>query len=315
MQWLPGQEHHVVGDVDDVVDRTLPGCRQPCLQPGGGLADGEVLEHAGGEARAQLRTLHGHPGGRELACGTGVIRPRRRRERRSRSGVQLPCDAVDAEAVGAIRCDLELEHVLGDRERFGERRPGRELGIERVEDEDALSPGTDLQLGLGEDHALGDDPAESRGLEPPSVRHDSPRQRDRHGLTRRHVGSAAYDRRRTVGRRRAEIDAADLQPVGVGVLLSLEHASHHEPVGPLDAVPVDRLDLRPGHGETLLDRLDVEPGIAVFEQPGQRHLHGSCSRKRRSFSKYRRRSGMPCLSIAIRSMPIPHAKPWTFSGS
>ena len=61
--------------------------------------------------------------------------------------------------------------------------------------------------------------------------------------------------------------------------------------------------------------LDVERGIAVFAQPVQRDPHPNCSRKRRSFSKYRRRSGMPCLSIAIRSTPIPQAKPCTFSGS
>ena len=45
-------------------------------------------------------------------------------------------------------------------------------------------------------------------------------------------------------------------------------------------------------------------------QPRQRHPHRSCSRKRRSFSRNSRRSVMPCLSILIRSGPIPKANPW-----
>ena len=58
-----------------------------------------------------------------------------------------------------------------------------------------------------------------------------------------------------------------------------------------------------------------EPGIAVLLQPGDGDPHQNCSRKRRSFSKNRRRSGTPCLSIAMRSMPRPNAKPCTCSGS
>jgi len=43
--------------------------------------------------------------------------------------------------------------------------------------------------------------------------------------------------------------------------------------------------------------------------------HANCLRKRRSLSKKRRRSSMPYLSIAIRSIPIPNAQPVTSSGS
>ncbi len=54
---LPGEQHHVVGDVDDVVDRPLAGGRQARLQPQRRRRDRHVLVHARGEARAQLGVL------------------------------------------------------------------------------------------------------------------------------------------------------------------------------------------------------------------------------------------------------------------
>ena len=61
VQRLAGQQHRVVGDVDDVVDRPLPGCAQPRRQPRRRGRDRDVLEHARGEARAQLGTLDRRP--------------------------------------------------------------------------------------------------------------------------------------------------------------------------------------------------------------------------------------------------------------
>ena len=60
VQRLAGQQHRVVGDVDHVVDRPLPGRHQPRLQPRRRWRDRDVLEHARGEARAELGTLDRH---------------------------------------------------------------------------------------------------------------------------------------------------------------------------------------------------------------------------------------------------------------
>src|SRR5918999_5098876 len=77
----------------------------------------------------------------------------------------------------------------------------------------------------------------------------------------------------------------------------------------------DPLDLDRVHRELLGDLLHAETGIAVGAKPGVRDLHRNCSRTRTSFSKNLRRSGTPCLSMAMRSIPIPKAKPCTRSGS
>ena len=91
----------------------------------------------------------------------------------------------------------------------------------------------------------------------------------------------ASSRRR---QRRAEVDRAHAQAVGVGMRLHVEHAPDDEPRDIGHAVVVDRLDLRAGQRQALLDRAHVQRRVAVFAQPCQRDAHQNWSRKRRSFS-------------------------------
>ena len=82
-----------------------------------------------------------------------------------------------------------------------------------------------------------------------------------------------------------------------------------------DADARDPLELGAAQRQRRPTSSAARPGSQYSLQPGVGDLHQNCSRKRRSFSKKSRRSGMPCLSIAIRSMPMPNAKPCTRSGS
>ncbi len=54
VQGLAEFQHHVVGDVDDVVDRPHAGPDQPLLHPEGGWPDGDVPDVGGGIAGAQF---------------------------------------------------------------------------------------------------------------------------------------------------------------------------------------------------------------------------------------------------------------------
>ena len=122
---LPGQEHHVVRDVDDVADRALAGRHQARLEPRRRGPEPHVLEQPGGEAGAQVGgvDLDGEAGHR-VALRMRIVRPGRRGERRLGGRVDLAGDAVDAEAVGPVRRDLELEDVRGDRQDVRQRRAG-----------------------------------------------------------------------------------------------------------------------------------------------------------------------------------------------
>ena len=66
-----------------------------------------------------------------------------------------------------------------------------------------------------------------------------------------------------------------------------------------------------GHSPPRQCSAHGEPDFDVRFALAQRN----CSSIRTSLSKKRRRSGTPWRSIAIRSTPIPKAKPWTCSGS
>ena len=90
-----GEQHRVVGDVDDVVDRPLPGRHQPRLQPRRRRRDRDVLEHARGEARAELGALDASPATPSTAgpARAGILAPGRLRQRRAGGRVQLARDA------------------------------------------------------------------------------------------------------------------------------------------------------------------------------------------------------------------------------
>src|SRR5205807_7023222 len=113
-----------------------------------------------------------------------------------------------------------------------------------------------------------------------------------------------------------DIHRAHAQAVSVGVGPCLEHAADDELLEPIHAVALDPLDLSAGHRQPLSDLGARQRGRAVLLEPFERRAHQSNWSSSRTSLSYRSRiSGTPCLSIAIRSIPIPNANPWTFSGS
>ena len=222
--------------------------------------------------------------------------------------MDLPRHPVDAEAVDPVRADLELEDRLGERQHLGQRAAWHGLA---VQDRDPVRIVADLKLGLREDHSVGGDAPELGAVELlPSGQHRAG-ERHRDGLPGGDVGRAADDR----ARRAAGLHLAHGQPLGVGVPRHGDDLADHEAIGRWRADVGDPLELRRPQREQLAQLVDGQAGIAVLAEPQVRHPHRNCSSTRTSFSKNLRRSGTPCLSIAIRSIPIPNAKPWTRSAS
>jgi hypothetical protein len=92
----------------------------------------------------------------------------------------------------------------------------------------------------------------------------------RDGLAGRDVRRAAHDLGDVVV---ADVDLAHAQAVGVGVAAGLQHLADDEVLERVDAVVVDRLDLRAGHGQALLDLARREAGVAVLGEPAQGCAH------------------------------------------
>ncbi len=277
VQRLPGLEHRVVGDVDDVRDRALAGCHQAGLQPGRRGADADILEHARGEARAELREdLDG--GLLDGAFAAGVRFPGRCGQRRTRGGVDLARHPVDAEAVGPVGRDLEQQHVGRERDHLLERRPWRRAAVEH---QDALVVGADRELVLGQDHPLRFDASEVRGGERAPVGEQRTGPGDRDDLAALHVGGATHDLGPLAV---AELDLAHLQALGVRVRTGFEHAADEISGAARRPVMLDPLDIGARQREPLGERLGAELGRAVDVKPLEGDAHQNCSRKRRSFS-------------------------------
>jgi hypothetical protein len=75
------------------------------------------------------------------------------------------------------------------------------------------------------------------------------------------------------------------------------------------------------HGDTAEGEIVGEGAVARVEwgqigsKPGAEDIHANCSRNRTSPENSRLISLMPYFIIAIRSRPMPNAKPEIFSGS
>ena len=105
-------QHHVVGDVHDVVDGADAGVPQPLPHPGGGGLDLHVLHHPGSVPGAQLAVLDVdvHQFGDGIAAalylrGVELQGP-------VKGGAGLPCKADDGQAVGPVGCNLKLHHMI-----------------------------------------------------------------------------------------------------------------------------------------------------------------------------------------------------------
>ena len=162
VQRLPRLEHHVVGDVDDVADRPLPGEQQAPLQPPGRRRDGGALEQRGGEARVELgiADVDLDPAGQRRAFSLDLGRGRPQHGPGQRR--DLARHAQDAGVAHHVGRDVDVEDAVAGV--VGQRRAGgRRVG---VEDDNALVPVGDAQLLLGADHRPRLDAADLRPSQP-----------------------------------------------------------------------------------------------------------------------------------------------------
>ena len=312
MRGLADRQHDVVRDVDDVRDRAHARGGDAGLEPQRRWAHLDVGEHAAGPARAEIRRVD--PRGDVLIGGAGALGrrlgPGPRREVGVERGRDLPRDAVDVLAVRPVRRDLELEHVVGDREVVDQGVAYRPVGGEQHDPGVVLAQ---VELALREHHPVRLDAAELGDPELGAVGQHRARQGHGDRGAGLEVRRAADDLARIAV---AHVDRAEAEAIGVRVLLARQHAAHPvelEAAG--DAAPVERLELRPGHRHELAQLLQGHLERDVVAQPRDGDPHPNCSVKRRSFSQRSRMSGMSWRRPATRSTPSPNANPDTSSGS
>jgi hypothetical protein len=181
--------------------------------------------------------------------------------------VDLAGDAVDREAVRAVGCDLELDHVAAERQHVAQRR-ARDRAV--VEHEDALMLAAQGDLVGCEDHALAQHAPQPRRAERTTV--GQHRAGARHGdrLPGRHIGRATDDRCRL---RLADLHLADAQAIGIGMAERLEHAADDVVIAGRRAVAEPPFGLRTGQRQPRGELLGGERRVAVLTQPFERDEH------------------------------------------
>ena len=212
--------------------------------------------------------------------------PRRIGELGSGDRMHLPCHAIDREAVGAIRRDLQFEHRFIQRKDFGRRGPRLRAVLEH---EDPIVLIAQAQLRLGADHPAREHSPELCLADLHTAGHDRTREGDDDGLAGRHVRGTTDDRPGP----RSVVDLADAEAIGIGMGTDLEGPPDHEAPGVSTHPPAYPLDLGTGHCQTTGEVPGLESGIAVLGKPGNRDPHENCSSILTSFSNRKRRSPIP----------------------
>ena len=312
-----------VGDIDQRIDRPQPDRGQPLLQPVRRRAVLDAAHQAQREGRTQRRRRaeierHLHRTG-ELALDR---LDRRILELAHVGGGKIARDAVHAGAVAAVRRQIDLDHRIVEAGPVGVRRADRRV-VRQLDD--AVVIVGDLQLGFGHQHAAAFDVADLADAERDVLAGNVGARRREHAV---HAGArirrAAHHLDRIAG---AGIDHADAEPIGIRMLLGLDHARDDERRKRFRLV-LDALDLEPDHGQLVGELAERAVGVEMLLEPGEGEFHhgftgsirppasgnragGSrnATSQRTSASKKARRSDMPYLSMATRSMPMPQAKP------
>ena len=246
-------EHHVVGDVDDRVDRAHAGGGQPLHEPARRRADRHVVEDPNSEAHAEGIVVDADARPIRSRDARLLEGRRRQRERYAEPGRQVACDASDAERVGPVALDVEIEQDVGrGAERVGQRGAD---GERAVEDHDPVGVIAELELGLGADHAVRPLAPELATTDLQSARHHGADGCQRHEIAHRHVERATADLQ---GIAVAGVDRDELDPVGFGMGAEGEHLGNNDPV----VARADRLDRLDDHAE-VGHRLGEELGVTL----------------------------------------------------
>ena len=278
VQRIAEREHRVVRHVDDVRDRTHARVGEARAKPRRRRTDAHIAEQAADVARAAFGVLDAHVD--IFLCGRRRIPSGRSREIDVVERRDLARETVDREQIGPVTGRFDDEHVFDQRECIDERRP--RLPLVRQHHDPAVV-GAEGDLVFGEDHPVRQLAAKLRRLERDAVRKHGAGKRDGDGCAGSEVPGTAHDLPRLTF---ADVDLAELKPIGVRVFSGLEHAPDPEVVEIAvdvgNAAPLDRLDLCGRDAEPLRQLPERHLERDVLAEPADRDAHQNWRSTRRS---------------------------------
>jgi hypothetical protein len=258
-------EHHVVADVDDVVDGSHAGGTEPPRHPGHRCSDLHARHHQGGEPRAALAVEH-LDGGRARRP-VGLHRGRSRSERHAEMCGNIAGKAEMPPTVGAVAGEVDVEHHLGGQvERLPVGNTHRGAGRQ---DEDARVVVAEAELASRAEHALRLDAEDRARFDEPAVGHGGTGRRQRDDVAGLHVERAAPDVPLDPV---AGVDPHTVHLGGIGVALGAQHAGGDHAVDHR-ADGEHLLDLHTETGEHGGERRRVATEGCQVIEPGKNSLH------------------------------------------
>ncbi len=262
-----------VGDVDERRDRPEADGAQPVLEPVRRRAVADAADQAADEERTGLAgDVGGEVDADRTGEGAGHGLDGGRPERAEAAGGEVAGDAGDAEGVGAVRGDGDVEDGV---EGHDVDVAGADGGVGRQLDDAGVGVG-ELHLALGEHHAVALDAADLADLD---------RRVDAGDVV---AGLRDHDLDAGAGVRGAADDLllavdghhpADAELVGVGVRARLEHLADGEGGEPLGRVG-HALDLEAEVDQREGDLVERGARLEMLLQPGEGELHGSAAATR-----------------------------------
>ena len=259
---------HVVGDVDERVDRAKADGDELALHPFRRRAVLHTLDEAQREGRAKLRLVAEIEGDGDRAGEVALDRLVLLGDHLAKAGGgQIAGDAGNAEAVGPVRRDRDLDHRIVE---AGIGRVGGADGRVLGQVDDAVMGIRQHQLAFRAQHAVRFHAADDADLEvDPGAGNVAAGRREDALHAGAGVRRAAHDLDRIAG---PGIDHAYPQPVGIRVLFRRDDIGDGER-RELVRLALDALDLEPDHGQRLDDLVELGGRLQVVFQPGQGELH------------------------------------------
>ena len=267
-------DHDVVGDINNVVDRTDTGAAQALAHPLGGRRDLDVAHHSRGVAQAQILGLHIYVQKRREVALRAALDDRlvvlhRNVERRRR----LTGKADEAVAVGTVVGDLEFhDGIVASDDLVDVLTDGAALV---VQDPDAVGIGLravvlgKTQLLIGAEHAVRLHAAKLALRDVNAAGQVGVMERGGNQIALMDVLRAGDDLKRLVF---AHIDHADPHVVGVFVALHGKHLADDD-VPDLRVHAGGGLDLLTGDGHGLVIFLIRGLNVNELTEPFSRNIH------------------------------------------
>ena len=187
-------------------------------------------------------------------------------------------DAVDAQAIGAVGRDRDIEQRVVQAHELGEGRAHRGFGVEL---DDPFVLVAHAHLALGAKHPATLDAPDLRLLEDYAGAGDGGAGRREDAL---HAGPRVGRAAHHLDLLRARIDHAEPELVGVRMLLRLDHVGHGEG-REIVAGAADLLHLEPDRGELGRELVERRIRLQMRLQPGEGELHALSPAARLGTSK------------------------------